>query len=502
MLLRIAKNDWRNLKSDRTLWAVAALLACTILYGVHNGASWVRFQKKTIDAAVADETERHSHIKKGIEDANAGRTAPPSWKDPRNPYAVGYRLGSRYATMPPAPLASLAAGQSDLLPYYFRVTVNSRDTLMGNDEIENPIHLLSGRFDLAFVIIYLFPLMILAPTYNLISGEKEDGTFAMTLSQPVSLRTLALGKIGFRAGFVLGVGAILSIAGAILSGVDLTADGVLPRLAVWIGVVTAYALFWFGLAIAVNARGYSSATNAMALSGFWLVLVLFVPAVLNVVVKTVHPVPSRVEMIQAMRRASDDVVAQRSRVMAQFLEDHPELGPASSADASAQYAIRVVAITEELERRVHPVLAAFDDQVSRQQELADRYRFLSPAVLTQAALYDLAGTGVHRYKHFLGLASDYHEVWQGHIQPMMVQSVKLAPENIDSLPRWRYREEDIGAVLGRVWPNFAALALLALAVISSGVRMVRRYPVAGKRTLPPAAVGTNLALIRKARSRF
>jgi hypothetical protein len=87
-------------------------------------------------------------------------------------------------------------------------------------------------------------------------------------------------------------------------------------------------------------------------------------------------------MIQAMRRASDEVVAQRSRVMAQFLEDHPELAPASSGDANAQYAIRVVAITEELERRVQPVLAAFDDQVSLQQELADRYRFLSPAVLT------------------------------------------------------------------------------------------------------------------------
>ena len=221
MLLRIAKNDWRNLRSDRTLWAIAALLAFTILYGVHNGGSWVRLQKSTIRAAIADEMQRHGHVKQEIEDANAGRTSPPSWKDPRNPYAVGYRLGSRYATMPPAPLAPLAVGQSDLLPYYFRVTVNSRDTLMGNDEIENPIHLLSGRFDLAFVSIYLFPLMILALTYNLISGEKEDGTLAMTLSQPISLQTLALGKIGSRAVFVLGLRAMLSLAGATFSGVGL-----------------------------------------------------------------------------------------------------------------------------------------------------------------------------------------------------------------------------------------------------------------------------------------
>jgi ABC-2 type transport system permease protein len=261
--------------------------------------------------------------------------------------------------------------------------------------------------------------------------------------------------------------------------VDLSAEGVLPRLAVWIGVVTAYALFWFGLAVAVNARGYSSATNAMALSGFWLVFVLLIPSLLNVVVKTAHPVPSRVEMIQAMRRASDEVVAQRSRVMAQFLEDHPELAPASSSDTTAQYAIRLVATTEEVERRVQPVLAAFDDQVSRQQELADRYRFLSPAVLTQAALYDLAGTGVHRYKHFLQLAGEYHQQWQGHIQPMMMKSVKLAPENIDNLPKWRYREEESATVLSRVWPNFAVLATLALVAVLLGAWTLRRYPIAG-----------------------
>ncbi|HYZ85862.1 MAG TPA: DUF3526 domain-containing protein, partial [Bryobacteraceae bacterium] len=451
MLGLIAKNDWRNLRADKTLWAVAALLCCTILYGVYNGASWVRFQKNTIAAALADEGERHRAVKQGIDDANAGRTSPPAFRDPRNPYAVGYRLGSRYATMPPAPLAPLAVGQSDLLPYYFRVTVNSRDTLLGNDEIENPVHLLSGRFDLAFVIIYLFPLVILAISYNLISSEKEDGTLSMTLSQPVGIRTLAMGKIGFRALFVLSLGAALSLTGALLSGINLTDEGTIMRLLLWIAVVTAYAAFWFGVAVAVNALGRSSATNALALSGLWLAFVLLIPALLNVSVKTLHPVPSRVEMIQAMRRASDEVTAERSKLMAQFLEDHPELAPAANADTNAQYAIRVVSMTEELERRIQPVLTSFDDQISRQQQLVDRYRFISPAVLTQAALYDLAGTGVGRYKHFLKLAGEYHQQWQAHIQPKMVQTVKLTTANIDELPRWEWREESTASVLGRVW---------------------------------------------------
>jgi len=203
--------------------------------------------------------------------------------------------------MPPAPLAALAVGQSDLLPYYYKISLRSRDTLLGNDEIENPVHLLSGRFDLAFVILYLYPLVILALSYNLISGEKEDGTLAITLSQPVGLRALALGKIGFRGLFVLALATLLSFAGALLSGVNLAAEGVLPRLALWVAVVAAYGAFWFALAVLVNAMGRGSSTNALTLAGLWLVFVLLIPSLLNVGTKAAHPVPSRVEMIQAMR---------------------------------------------------------------------------------------------------------------------------------------------------------------------------------------------------------
>lgn len=78
-----------------------------------------------------------------------------------------------------------------------------------------------------------------------------------------------------------------------------------------------------------------------------------------------------------LKRPRIDVVIQAAAQfrMAQFLEDHPELAPESSANANARSAIRVVAITEEIERRVPPVLAAFDDQVSRQRELADVIAF-------------------------------------------------------------------------------------------------------------------------------
>lgn len=477
MLRHILLNDWRNLRADRTLWTAGLLLSALIVYAVHNGAAWVRFQAETLRGAAAEESERLQGVQTGISDANAGRTNPPYWRDPRSPYAVGNGQGARYVTMPPAPLAAFAVGQSDLLPYYFRVSLRTRDTLLGNDEIENPVHLLSGRFDLSFVVIYLFPLLILALSYNLISGEKEDGVLAMTLSQPVSLKTLAWGKIIFRGAFTLIAATALSLAGAFLSGVDLTAGGALPRFGLWTLAVAAYGAFWFALAAAVNAAGRSSAANAVILAGLWLGFVLLIPAVLNVTVKALHPVPSRVEMIQAMRAASEEITRQRSQVMARYFEDHPEFS--GRQDNLDQFALRTVVLNDELNRRLEPVLAGFDRQLAGQQALVDRYRFLSPAILTQSALYDLAGTGVFRYMHFRRLAEEFHQDWRGHFEPLVMKGAKLTTADIGRLPSFHWREEPFAEVAARVSGALAGLLFLNLLAAAVSLHALRRYSVVG-----------------------
>src|SRR4051812_45150974 len=64
-------------------------------------------------------------------------------------------------------------------------------------------------------------------------------------------------------------------------------------------------------------------------------------------------------------------------------------------------------MTDELDRRTQPVLQRFDEQLHKQQALADSYRFLSRAVLTQSALYGRAGTDTSRYEHFPRLSAEY-----------------------------------------------------------------------------------------------
>jgi ABC-2 type transport system permease protein len=206
--------------------------------------------------------------------------------------------------------------------------------------------------------------------------------------------------------------------------------------------------------------------------------VLILPSLLNVAVTTVYPVPSRVEMIQATRRASAEATARGSQLLAKYLEDHPELTTAGSVDPNDFYT-RSIAVQQETERLVQPVIAHFDQQVLGQQSLVDRFRFLSPAIVAQSALNDIAGTSVARYRHFLSLVDDYHQSWRDFFNPRIVQKATLKPGDYDQFPVFTFREEPSSAVASRVAVALIGLIAPVLLIGWLGLRALRRYPLAG-----------------------
>ena len=478
MIGKLMKYEWRNLSADKAPLVIGLLLGAAIAYGALNGAQWVRFQKNTIDAVMAEERGRLDEIRAEIPRIESGEKIVSAFADPRLPQSFGRNMGLRYAIMPPAGLGSLAIGQSDLYPYYFKVSTGSKESFLNSDEIENPVHLLAGRFDLAFVILYLFPLAILALSYNIVSSEKEAGTLALALSQPISLNKIVLAKVTLRALFIGALTVALSLIGVIIGGADLKADGIWLRLIFWIGITLTYGAFWFAMAIGINALGQSSATNAIALAGVWLLFVVVVPSILNVAVKAAYPVPSRVDMIQAIRVAGDDATRKGSQLLARYLEDHPELAPAQKGSAP-DFGTLLVALNEATERNVQPVIDQFDRQVASQQKMVDRFRYLSPAVVAQSAFNELAGSSAYRYNHFVQQVGQYHSRWREYFIPRILKKEKLSIADLDKLPTFSYKDEDSSDVSSRLLLAFLGL-LFPLAIVGiPAMASLRRYPVAG-----------------------
>jgi ABC-2 type transport system permease protein len=242
-------------------------------------------------------------------------------------------------------------------------------------------------------------------------------------------------------------------------------------------VVAAYCLFWFSVAAAVNAFGRSSATNAMILAGIWLVLVVIVPASVNLFVTGAYPVPSRVELVQAIREATNDANQRAASVMARYFLDHPEMVPQGEAPDPNDYQARSYAIREDVERAMAPVLARYDEQLLAQQMQVDRLKYLSPSIVAQEALNDIAGTGLARYKHFLGLVDRFHQEWRDYFVPKVFARRSLSASDYEAFPAFQYEEESGAAVRSRVSTGFAGLVVPLILVFAAGMGGLRRYPV-------------------------
>ena len=126
------------------------------------------------------------------------------------------------------------------------------------------------------LIVVLFPLVVIALSYELLSGERERGTLAMLLSHPVSQIQLVVGKALARAGVLCMVTLIFAAIGLAFAGVEWTNPATFSHFFLYCLILICWALFWFAAAVLVNAWSSSSARNALTLVGVWLSLVVII----------------------------------------------------------------------------------------------------------------------------------------------------------------------------------------------------------------------------------
>ncbi len=485
MLGKIMRHEWRLLVRDRTIWSVTAICAILVGYSVHAGVAWLESHRSSVfqmqDEGAAELRGLQARLAAaGAADSQAvpASQREASGRDPADPYAVGGV--PQGLVLKPGALAALSVGQSDLQPQSVRAVIYSTpQEAYDETSFRSPLALAAGRFDLAFVLVYLFPLLIIGLSYNLLSVEREQGTLPLLLSQPLRLRTVVLGKALLRVAVLCGLVVGFSLLAFGLAGADLGAEGTVTRLGLWVAVTLAYAAFWFALALAVATRGWSSATNAIALVAAWLALVVVAPALLHLAASVRYPPPSRAEFLNQMRASSADIRRDGSRLLARYYEDHPEMVPESAEDGEVafDFAKSLLLVYGRIDRESRAVEDGFERQLAAQQRLVARLRFLSPAILAQQALNDLAGTSVERYRAFRAQVRAFQAEWKAFFVPRVMKEQRLTPSDYESMPRFELLDEPFSEVAGRV-----SAALLGLLVPAGGIAVwallgFRRYPL-------------------------
>lgn len=473
MIAEVFRHEWKSLFEDRSALCVILLFLALSAYGIYNGKLWAERINAANSATVAEKEETLRSFQEELAQTK-NDSAKKELDEKNDPFLAGQK--GYMATMPPTGLSALAVGQSDLLPTTYFASIMSRQRTIGDKYgFENPVSLLTGRFDLAFVIIYLFPLLILALTYNIISGEKENGTLQLLLSQPISLSQIVLGKTLQRATLLIGLAILVSILGAIAGGANFADSQTFWRLGLWLPTLIIYGGFWFCAAVFINAFGKTSAANAVALIGIWIALVLIVPTLLNITVTQLYPTPSRTELMTAIRENIKDFRRDGNNMLAKYYEDHPELRP--EGEETEDFGETFLLVQMDLDNQTAPIEKRFETQLAKQQALVDRAKFVSPAVATQTALNDLAGNGAARFSNFKQQSETFAENWENFFSSRVFRKTLLTVPDYAEIPRFRFVEETTSELAKRVVVSLLAILLPSAILFVFSVVLLRRYPI-------------------------
>lgn len=456
MVLYLARHEWRVLSASAIVRLVIAVFGIALVVSSVIGATRAGRERTTIAAF-----------------AQRGGIQPGGRPVPVRADVLANERGW-LALLPPAPLSALAVGQGDVYPNYIRVTARSLNALVSGDQIEHPLAVSNGQFDAAFVVLFLYPLLIFAISFDLTASERDRGTLRMVLAQPVTLRDVVAGKMIVRAVQLAAPVTLIPIA---IAAVSSPIDGTFwMRAMLWTLAVIVYGAIWHGIAIAVNARGMSAPANALVLAGIWLLFAVVGPSCINLLIAVRYPMPSRVEAAVEARAATQEATVQGSQQLGQFLQDHPTTANVGR-EGMRQFAILQAERDRRVAERLEAVAASFDAQLRKQQRLASWLSVLSPTMVAQNVLLDVAGTSTFRFAHFRAEGAAFQQQWKAYFEPRVLDAATLTPSEYAKAPRFTYADEPSGLMLRRVAMPIIVMAFAGVALIWAGFRGYRGYAV-------------------------
>jgi ABC-2 type transport system permease protein len=429
MLYLNIRHEIRLLSRNYWFISLTIVLVALCVYAGHNGLK--QFERRQLDQTLAIENqlvkeqliqEIATALSKGEENSLSSRLTPMS---------VSIFTG-RLATMPANAMSKLAIGQSDLYTHQLKIAANEDLATLSFNELNNPVQLLFGNFDLSFVLAYLVPLVIIAFTYNLRTQELESGRLKLLASNPVNTNYWLLQRFIIRYAS-LAIILTLALLGTILwVGVSISST-----LLIFFLLTYAYLAFWFAISYLVNILGHSSARNAVSLLSLWILLVLIVPTVINQAANTVYPMPSRVLLLNEIRETKSELSKEQDKVLDEYLRNHPELIRDQEENAYA-YWQGYYASQEMMEKTLSPVIDRFDEQLSKQQKWVDSWGFLSPAVIFQDAATQLAETSSKNYNNFKEYVRSFSLDWRAYFMPFVFNNKPLEINDLNNLPEFEY----------------------------------------------------------------
>lgn len=368
---------------------------------------------------------------------------------------------------PPSDAAFLAIGMRDVAPYVLRVRALGLQAQLYDGETFNPEIALAGRFDFAFVLIYLAPLFVIALLHDVLSGERQAGRLRMLLALPHGARAWRR-RVLLRCVLVFACLALPACAGMLAASTGVAVAGIV------LATTAAYIAFWTGISLLVATRGWRSVANATALMGAWAVLTLVLPALANVMLTRAVPVHQGVDLMMAQRQAVHGAwEIPREETMRRFFAGHPEwrdTAPLPSRFHWKWYFAFHQVGDESVAAQARDYRAGLDAR----QAWSDRLGWLLPGVGAQAILHRLAATDLPAQLAYQDRIAAFHRRIREFYYPYLFRDRPFRQADYARRPVYDARPAAAAYPAGGI----AALCALSVLVFAWGIARLGRLRAA------------------------
>jgi len=363
--------------------------------------------------------------------------------------------------------AAFANGQRDINPYLISVTMLGLEGQLYDTDINNPVGLLLGNMDLSFVFIFLFPLVIIAFTYNLLSEQKESGIWSLLRAQTNQSFQVIWQKFLVRVAVIFSVALLLLLAAMFY--LALPQDVTLLSVTV---LILLYLSFWFAVSFFLISLGKSSNFNASALIAVWVLLCIVIPASFNLFLTRKYPVPEALQNVINQREGYHEKWDMAKDVtMKPFFKHYPQLKKYPFPEKKTfswywYYAMQQMGDDQALASRL-----AIEKKLASRQDFTDVFAFFLPTIQTQLGLNKMAGSDLATHLEFQQAVRKYHEQIRLHFYPAIFLNRDVNDTDIKDYKLEKYNRQQIP----HVWINMLSVSLLTMVMIGATALNLKRF---------------------------
>lgn len=330
----------------------------------------------------------------------------------------------------PSPLAPLALGLREVQPYQLRVRMLTLEGQLYESELSNPAMLATGSYDLAFVLVFLYPLVLIALLHNLVSGDREGGTWTLVLSNSAQPVHVILLRAAVRTSAVVGVWLLTVAAAAAWLHLPVNAT-----LAGFVAVSVAFLLFWAAVATAVAARGRTSDGNALVLAGAWLLWTVLLPAACNLAVSLAIPVPESLEVTLRQREGYHQQWDRpKQATMERFFAQYPQFRSFHAPEDRFSWGW-YYAMQQQGDQESAAASSELRAKLERRRRWTSHLSWLSPPLRTQLQLSTIAQTDLASHLRYLDAVRGHHRRVREFFYPVLMRNDAPPPVDWSAAPK-------------------------------------------------------------------